>query len=76
MPLRMMTYLGLLYLDLYETKQFTKDKIMGYPELPPMRLFLCDLSLFTLGKRLLKHLLKNGLSLPLFFLVLSGMALE
>jgi predicted transposase YdaD len=36
MPLRMMTYLGLLYLDLYETKQFTKDKTTGYPKLPPV----------------------------------------
>lgn len=36
----------------------------------------CDLSLFTLGKRLLKYLLKNGLSIPSFCLTLSGMALE
>ena len=36
MALRMMTYLGLLYLDLYETKQFTKDKKSGYPKLPPV----------------------------------------
>ncbi len=36
----------------------------------------CDLSLFTLGKRLLKYILKNGLSLPPFCLNLSGLALE
>ena len=36
MALRMMTYLGLLYLDLYETKQYTKDKLSGYPKLPPV----------------------------------------
>jgi hypothetical protein len=36
----------------------------------------CDLSLFTLGKRLLKYFLKNGLPIPSFCLVLSGFALE
>ena len=36
MALRMMTYLGLLYLDLYEAKEYTKDKISGYPKLPPV----------------------------------------
>ena len=36
----------------------------------------CDLSLFTLGKRLLKYFLKNGLSIPSFCLALSGLALE
>jgi hypothetical protein len=36
----------------------------------------CDLSLFTLGKRLLKYFLKNGLPIPPFSLTLSGLALE
>jgi hypothetical protein len=36
MALRMMTYLGLLYLELYKTKQFVKDKVSGYPKLPPV----------------------------------------
>ncbi len=36
MALRIMTYLGLLYLELYETGQFTKDKTTGYPKLPPV----------------------------------------
>jgi len=36
----------------------------------------CDLSLFTLGKRFLKYILKNGLSIPPFCLILSGLALE
>ena len=36
MPLRVMVYIGLLYLELYETKQFTKDPKTGYPQLPPI----------------------------------------
>jgi len=35
----------------------------------------CDLSLFRLGKRLLKHLLKQVKAIPSFCLTLSGKAL-
>ncbi len=63
-----LAYIWMIYLGEYALKQGW-EKIIH-------RTDRCDLSLFTLGKRLLKHLLKNGLSLPLFCLVLSGMALE
>lgn len=36
MALRMMSYISLLYLELYETKQFVKDATTGYPKLPPV----------------------------------------
>ena len=36
MALRMMSYMSLLYLELYETKQFVKDAETGYPKLPPI----------------------------------------
>ncbi len=36
MALRMMSYMSLLYLELYDTKQFTKDSKTGYPQLPPI----------------------------------------
>ena len=36
----------------------------------------CDCSLFTLGKRFLKYVLKNGYSLPVFSLTLAGNLLE
>lgn len=36
----------------------------------------CDCSLFTLGKRFLNYVLKNGLPIPPFTLVLTGNALE
>ena len=36
MALRMMSYMSLLYLELYETKQFVKDAKTAYPKLPPI----------------------------------------
>ena len=36
MPLHVMVYTGMLYLELYETKQFIKDPKTGYPQLPPI----------------------------------------
>ncbi len=57
-----MVYLGEL------TKKKGWDKIIHRKD-------RCDLSLFTLGMRLLKRLLREGKALPQFCLTLSGKAL-